>query len=136
MIELYTWATANGWKASSTLDELELPNIVRPIDITAGDQKAASYVAINPNGRIPAIVDGDADDFDVFESGAIMMYLTEKTRRLMPTDVKGRSEVIQWLTFQVGGLGPTQGQAHVFHRYLPERIPAAVERYQNDYVTP
>lgn len=132
MIDLYTWATPNGWKASVTLEELELPYNLNPIDITSGAQKAPEYVAINPNGRIPAIVDRDNDDFAIFESGAIMLYLAEKTGRLLPTDVKGRSEAIQWLMFQMGGLGPMQGQAHVFHRYFPEKIPAAIKRYQNE----
>lgn len=132
MIDLYTWATPNGWKVSTTLEELGLPYTVHPIDITANEQKEPAYVAINPNGRIPAIVDRDADDFAVFESGAIMLYLAEKTGRLLPADVKGRSQVIQWLMFQMGGLGPMQGQANVFHRYFPVKIPAAIERYQNE----
>ena len=131
-IDLYTWATPNGWKASATLEELELPYNLKPVDITTGVQKSPDYVAINPNGRIPAIVDHDAGGFAVFESGAIMLYLAEKTGRLIPADAKGRSEVIQWLMFQIGGLGPMQGQANVFHRYFPEKIPAAIERYQNE----
>lgn len=131
-IDLYTWTTPNGWKASATLEELEIPYAVKPIDITTGVQKEAPFVAINPNGRIPAIVDHSADDFAIFESGAIMIYLAEKAGRLLPTDVKGRSEVIQWLMFQMGGLGPMQGQANVFYRYFPEKIPAAIERYQNE----
>jgi len=131
-IDLYTWATPNGWKASATLEEMELPYNLKPIDITAGDQKAAAYVAINPNGRIPAIVDHEADGFAVFESGAIMLYLAEKTGLLLPTDAKGRSKVIQWLMFQMGGLGPMQGQANVFYRYFDENIPAAIARYQNE----
>ena len=131
-IDLYTWATPNGWKASATLEELELPYNLKPIDITTGDQKAPEYVAINPNGRIPAIVDHAADGFAVFESGAIMLYLAEKTGRLLPTDAKGRSQVIQWLMFQMGGLGRMQGQANVFYRYFPETIPPAIERYQNE----
>ena len=132
MIDLYTWATPNGWKAAVTLEELELPYTVHPIDISSGAQKEPAYTAINPNGRIPAIVDRDNGDFAVFESGAIMVYLAEKTGRLMPTDAKGRSEVLQWLMFQMGGLGPMQGQANVFYRYFPEKIPAAIERYQNE----
>jgi len=132
MIDLYTWTTPNGWKASATLEELGLAYEVKPIDITSGIQKEAAYTAINPNGRIPAIVDRNNGDFAVFESGAIMMYLAEKTGRLMPTDSKGRSEVIQWLMFQMGGLGPMQGQANVFYRYFPEKLPSAIERYQNE----
>jgi len=132
MIDLYTWGTPNGWKASVTLEELALPYTVKPIDITKGDQKQPDYLAINPNGRIPAIVDHDNDGFAVFESGAIMIYLAEKTGQLMPTDVKGRSQVIQWLMFQMGGVGPMQGQANVFYRYFPEKLPAAIERYQKE----
>lgn len=132
MIDLYTWVTPNGWKASATLEELGLDYTVKPIDITTGIQKSPDYLAINPNGRIPAIVDHDEDGFTIFESGAIMMHLAEKTGKLLPTDVKGRSEVLQWLMFQMGGLGPMQGQANVFHRYFPERIPAAIDRYQNE----
>ena len=132
MIDLYTWATPNGWKASSTLEELGLEYNVHPIDITTGVQKEAEYTAINPNGRIPAIIDRDNDDFAVFESGAIQIYLAEKTGKLLPTDDKGRSRVIQWLMFQMGGLGPMQGQANVFFRYFSETIPAAIERYQNE----
>ena len=132
MIDLYTWATPNGWKASVTLEELELPYKVKAIDITTGIQKSPEYLAINPNGRIPAIIDHDNDDFAIFESGAIMLYLAEKTGRLLPTDAKRRSEVIQWLMFQIGGLGPMQGQAHVFYRYFQDQIPAAIERYQNE----
>ena len=132
MIDLYTWTTPNGWKAAVTLEELEFPYNVKPIDITTSIQKSPEYVAINPNGRIPTIIDRDNDDFTIFESGAIMLYLAEKAGSLLPTDAKRRSEVIQWLMFQIGGLGPMQGQAHVFYRYFPEKIPAAIERYQNE----
>jgi len=132
MIDLYTWTTPNGWKAAVTLEELALPYNVQPVDITTGIQKSPEYLAINPNGRIPAIIDRDNDDFTVFESGAIMLYLAEKAGGLLPSDARRRSEVIQWLMFQIGGLGPMQGQAHVFLRYFPENIPAAIERYQNE----
>lgn len=132
MIDLYTAPTPNGWKASITLEELEIPYDVKIVNLMAGEQKEPAFVAINPNGRIPAIVDRDADDFAVFESGAIMVYLAEKTGRLLPTDAKGRSRVLQWLMFQMGGVGPMMGQANVFHRYFPEKIPAAIERYQNE----
>lgn len=132
MIDLYTWTTPNGWKASATLEELGLDYTVKPIDITTNIQKGPEFLAINPNGRIPAIVDHDADDFIVFESGAIMIYLAEKTGKLLPSDAKGRSQVLQWLMFQMGGLGPMQGQANVFYRYFPEKIPAAIDRYQNE----
>ena len=131
-IDLYTWATPNGWKASATLEELEIPYNLKPIDITTGIQKDPSYTAINPNGRIPAIVDHDEDGFAIFESGAIMIYLAEKAGRLLPADAKGRSEVIQWLMFQMGGLGPMQGQANMFYRYMDEKIPVAIDRYQNE----
>ena len=134
MIDLYTAPTPNGWKASITLEELEIPYQVQAIDLGKGEQKEPGFLAINPNGRIPAIVDRDADNFSVFESGAIMLYLAEKADdgRLLPQDVKGRSRVIQWLMFQMGGVGPMQGQANVFFRYFPEKIPAAIERYQNE----
>ena len=132
MIDLYTAATPNGWKASITLEELGVPYTVHPIALTEGAQKRPEYLRINPNGRIPTIVDRDADDFAVFESGAIMIYLAEKHDALMPSDPKGRSRVIQWLMFQMGGIGPMQGQANVFHRYAPEKIPYAIDRYQSE----
>ncbi|MGF1455460.1 MAG: glutathione S-transferase family protein [Alphaproteobacteria bacterium] len=132
MIDLYTWTTPNGYKASCTLEELGLDYETHPVDIGTNAQKEAWYLAINPNGRIPAIVDRDADDFAVFESGAIMVYLAEKAGALLPTDVKGRSSVIQWLMFQMGGVGPMQGQAHVFFRYFPEKIQPVIDRYQNE----
>ena len=131
MITLYTASTPNGWKASITLEELGLDYTVRPIDLTKGEQKEDWYAAICPNGRIPAIVDHD-DDFAVFETGAIMVYLAEKTGRLMPADAKGRSLVMQWLMFQMGGIGPMMGQANVFYRYAPEKIPFAIDRYQRE----
>jgi glutathione S-transferase len=131
MIELYTASTPNGWKASVTLEELGLEYETKAIDILSGTQKEDWFTAINPNGRIPAIIDKD-NDLSIFESGAIMIYLAEKTGKLMPTDVKGRSKVIQWLMFQMGGVGPMMGQANVFYRYFPEKIPAAIERYQNE----
>jgi GSH-dependent disulfide-bond oxidoreductase len=132
MIELFTAATPNGWKASITLEELALPYQVRRIDFDKREQKEPWYLKINPNGRIPAIVDHGNGDFAVFESGALMIYLAEKTGKLLPTDVKGRSLVIQWLMFQMGGIGPMMGQANVFYRYAPERIPYAIERYQRE----
>lgn len=132
MIDLYTWATPNGWKVSATLEELGLPYTVHPIDIMNGAQKDPDYVAINPNARIPTIIDRENDNFTIFESGAIMMYLAEKTGQLIPDDAKGRNEVLQWIMFQIGGLGPMQGQAHVFYRYFPEKIPSAIERYQHE----
>ncbi|MCP3986291.1 MAG: glutathione S-transferase [bacterium] len=134
MIDLYTSPTPNGWKASITLEELELPYEVHAIDLSANQQKDPVFLEINPNGRIPAIVDREAGDFPVFESGAIMLYLAEKVGdgRLLPTDPKGRSQVVQWLMFQMGGVGPMQGQANVFFRYFPEKLPAAIARYQNE----
>jgi glutathione S-transferase len=132
MIELFTAATPNGWKASITLEELGLPYKVRRIDFDKKEQKEPWYLKINPNGRIPTIVDHDNGGFAVFESGALMVYLAEKAGRLLPTDVKGRSLVIQWLMFQMGGIGPMMGQANVFYRYAPERIPYAIDRYQRE----
>jgi glutathione S-transferase len=132
MIDLYTAETPNGWKISITLEELGLPYTVHALKLSKNEQKAPWYLKINPNGRIPAIVDRENDDFAVFESGAIMIYLAEKTGRLMPQDVKGRSRVIQWLMFQMGGIGPMMGQANVFYRYAPEKIPYAIERYQRE----
>jgi GSH-dependent disulfide-bond oxidoreductase len=132
MIDLYTAATPNGHKASVALEELGLPYTVHPINLASNEQKQTWFLAINPNGRIPAIIDRDASDFAVFESGAILIYLAEKTGRLMPSDAKGRSRVIQWLMFQMGGVGPMMGQANVFFRYFPEKIQPAIDRYQNE----
>ncbi len=132
MIDLYTASTPNGWKASVTLEELGLPYDVHAISFSAKDQKQDWFLKINPNGRIPAIVDRAEDNFAVFESGAIMIYLAEKTGRLMPSDKKGRSRVIQWLMFQMGGIGPMMGQANVFFRYWHEVYQPAIDRYQNE----
>ncbi len=132
MIDLYTAPTPNGHKVSITLEELAIPYEVHIINLLAGDQKKPDYVKLNPNGRIPTIVDRDEGDFAVFESGAIMIYLAEKAGRLVPTDRKGRSRVIQWLMFQMGGIGPMMGQANVFYRYFPEKIQPAIDRYQNE----
>ncbi|GMU02704.1 glutathione S-transferase N-terminal domain-containing protein [Corallococcus caeni] len=132
MIDLYTWGTPNGFKVSVALEELALPYTVHALDISTGVQKQPAFLAINPNGRIPAIVDRAEGDFAVFESGAILIYLAEKTGRLMPTDAKGRSRVIQWLMFQMAGVGPMQGQANVFFRYFPEKLQPAIDRYQNE----
>ncbi|MBR9829283.1 MAG: glutathione S-transferase [Oceanospirillales bacterium] len=132
MIELYTAATPNGHKISIALEELGLEYRVHALDLSAQEQKTAEFLAINPNGRIPAIIDRDNDDVAVFESGAILIYLAEKTGRLLPTDLKARSRTLQWLMFQMGGVGPMLGQANVFYRYFPEKIPAAIERYQHE----
>ena len=132
MIDLYTAATPNGWKVSIALEELALPYTVHPIDLTALEQKRPEFLALNPNGRIPVIVDRDAGDLVIFESGAILIHLAEKTGKLLPTDLKGRMAALQWLMFQMGGVGPMMGQANVFFRYFPEKIPPAIERYQNE----
>ncbi len=132
MIDLYTAPTPNGHKASVTIEELDLPYAAHAVDLSRNEQKEEWFLALNPNGRIPVIVDRDADDFAVFETGAIMVYLAEKTGRLLPTDVKGRSETMQWLMFQMGGVGPMMGQANVFYRYFPEKLPAAIDRYQHE----
>ena len=132
MIELFAAATPNGWKAAITLEDLGLPYKVRPISFDKREQKEPWYLKINPNGRIPTIIDHDNDGFVIFESSAILIYLAEKAGALLPTDVKGRSLVIQWLMFQTGGLGPMMGQANVFYRYAPERIPYAIDRYHRE----
>lgn len=132
MIDLYTASTPNGWKVSVALEELELPYEVHRISLSKGQQKSPEYVALNPNGRIPTIVDRSAGNFPVFESGAILVYLAEKTGKLMPADAKGRSTVLQWLMFQMGGIGPMMGQANVFYRYFPEKIQPVIDRYQKE----
>ncbi|MBF7729061.1 glutathione S-transferase N-terminal domain-containing protein [Pseudomonas sp. N040] len=132
MIELFSAATPNGHKVSIALEELGLPYSLRELKLLEGEQKQDWFLAINPNGRIPAIIDHDEDDFVVFESGAILMYLAEKTGQLLPGDIKGRSRVVQWLMFQMGGLGPMMGQANAFYRYMPEKIQPAIERFQNE----
>lgn len=129
MIQLYTSPTPNGYKVSVALEEMALPYDVHTVDLTKGVQKSPRFLAMNPNGRIPVIVD---DGFAVFESGAILIYLAEKTGLLLPSDAKGRSRVIQWLMFQMGGIGPMMGQANVFYRYFPERIQPAIDRYHGE----
>jgi len=132
MIDLYTAATPNGHKISIALEELGLPYTVHALDLSKLEQRRPEFLKISFNGRIPAIVDRELDDFAVFESGAILVYLAEKTGRLMPSDTKGRSLVMQWLMFQMGGIGPMMGQANVFFRYLPEKIPLAIDRYHGE----
>ena len=132
MITLYTSATPNGWKASIALEEMGLDYKVHQIHMDKQEQKEDWYLKLNPNGRIPTIVDHDNDDFAVFESGAILIYLAEKSGQFLPSDVNGRSQVIQWLMFQMGGVGPMMGQANVFYRYAPEKIPYAIDRYQRE----
>ena len=131
MIELYTSPTPNGYKTSVTLEELELPYNVHVINLQKQDQKKPEFLKMNPNGRIPVIVDTE-ENITIFESGAQLIYLAEKTGKLMPTDINGRSLVIQWLMFQMSGIGPMMGQANVFFRYFPEKIQPAIDRYQNE----
>jgi glutathione S-transferase len=132
MIDLYTSTTPNGRKVSIMLEETGVPYITKHLKLGKMEQKEDWYMELNPNGRIPTIVDHDNDDFAVFESGAILIYLAEKTGMFLPTDVKGRSTVIQWLMFQKAGIGPMQGQANVFYRYAPEKIEYAIRRYQKE----
>ena len=132
MIDLYTSPTPNGHKASVTLEELGLAYETQAIDLSKNVQKEAWFLAINPNGRIPAIVDRDLGNLAVFESGAIMIHLAEKSGRLLPSAAAGRARVLSWLMFQMGGIGPMMGQANVFSRYFPEKIQAAIDRYQNE----
>jgi GST-like protein len=132
MIDLYSWGTPNGRKVSIMLEEVGLPYAVHKVDIGKGDQFKPEFVAINPNSKIPAIVDSDGPDgkpISVFESGAILIYLAEKTGKLLPTAPRPRSEVLQWLMFQMGGVGPMFGQNHHFRRFAPEKIPYGIERY-------
>jgi len=131
MIDLYTWTTPNGRKASIMLEETGLPYRVHPINLGQGDQLTDMFRAINPNQRIPAIVDHDLADgpLTVFESGAILIYLAEKTKRFLPTEVRARSRAMQWLMFQMSGIGPMLGQANHFASQAPEKIPYAIQRY-------
>lgn len=131
-LTLYTAPTPNGWKVSVALAELNLPYEVVAINLLANDQKQPDFLALNPNGRIPVLVDHDADELVIFESGAILIYLAEKTGKLLPQDPRERMAALQWLMFQMGGIGPMMGQANVFSRYLPEKIPVAIDRYQNE----
>jgi glutathione S-transferase len=132
MIDLYTWTTPNGRKVSIALEEMGLPYDTHPIELKTGAQKSPAFLKINPNGRIPAIVDRDEGDFAVFESGAILIYLAEKSGLFLPSEKKARSVVLQWLMWQMGGLGPMHGQANVFFRYFPEKIPSVIARYQGE----
>lgn len=132
MIDLYTAATPNGHKVSIVLEELGMPYTVHALSFDKKEQKTPEFLKINPNGRIPAIVDRANGDFAVFESGAILLYLAELSGQLLPKDPKGRSLVIQWLMFQMGGVGPMQGQANVFFRYFPEKLQGAIDRYQHE----
>jgi len=132
MLELFTSETPNGWKVTILLEELGVPYKVTPVSLTNQEQKTPEFLAMNPNGKIPVLVDHDADGFAVFESGAILMYLAEKFGRFLPADAKGRSRALQWVMWQVAGLGPMMGQATVFNRYFPEKIPAVIERYTRE----
>ena len=133
MIELYTSPTPNGYKTSVALEELEVPYNVHFINLMSGDQKKPEFLKLNPNGRIPVIVDTDNDNLAIMESGAQLIYLAEKAGKLLPSETNARSKVIQWLMFQMGGIGPMMGQANVFFRYWPgDAIQPAIDRYQNE----
>jgi len=133
VIDLYYWPTPNGHKITIALEELGLPYRIKPVDINRGEQYQPDYLRISPNNRIPAIVDNEPEDrggpLSIFESGAILTYLAEKTGRLLPSTARGRAEVMQWVFWQVGGLGPMAGQNHHFVQYAPEKIPYAIDRY-------
>lgn len=135
MIDLYTWPTPNGQKIHIMLEEIELPYSVHPVDITEGAQFEPEFLAISPNNKVPVIVDDEGptvEPYAVFETGAILLYLADKTGKLIPPDTAGRYEVIQWLMFQSSGIGPMFGQAQHFHRYAPENLPYGVERYTKE----
>ena len=135
MIELHTWDTPNGRKISVALEEMGLPYTVKTVNITKDEQFEPAFLAISPNNRIPAIVDPEGPDgkpISVFESGAILIYLAEKTGRFLPKDARGRIAVLEWLMWQMGGFGPMLGQTHHFRIYAPEKVPYAIERYTNE----
>ena len=136
MIDLHYWPTPNGHKITLFLEEAGLPYTVHPVDIGAGDQFKPEFLKISPNNKMPAIVDRDPQDggapISVFESGAILAYLANKTGRFVPLDTRGRTEVSQWLHWQIGGLGPMTGQYGHFHVYAPEDLPYAKDRYQRE----
>ncbi|MDP3083841.1 MAG: glutathione S-transferase N-terminal domain-containing protein, partial [Rubrivivax sp.] len=135
MIEVYSWATPNGHKVHIMLEECGLPYRVVPVDIGAGEQFQSDFLAISPNNKIPAIVDPEGPDgapISLFESGAILLYLAGKTGKFLPTDTRGKYKTLEWLMFQMGGVGPMLGQAHHFRVYAPEKIAYAVERYTNE----
>ena len=135
MIEVYSWATPNGHKVHIMLEECGLPYHVHAVDIGSGEQFAPEFLAISPNNKIPALVDPDGPDgqpISLFESGAILLYLAAKTGRFIPTDIRGRYEVLQWLMFQMASVGPMLGQAHHFRVYAPQKLPYAVDRYTNE----
>jgi len=135
MIRVYSWATPNGHKVHIMLEECALPYTVEAVDIGSGDQFKPDFLAISPNNKIPALVDSDGPDgkpISLFESGAILLYLAGKTGRFMPADTRGKYDMLQWLMFQMGGVGPLLGQAHHFRNYAPEKLPYAIERYTNE----
>ena len=135
MIEVYSWATPNGHKIHIMLEECGLAYRAIPVDIGAGDQFAPEFLKISPNNKIPVIVDADGPDgqpISIFESGAILLYLAAKTGRFLPKDLRGKYETMEWLMFQMGGVGPMLGQAHHFRIYAPEKIPYAIDRYSNE----
>ena len=135
MIEVYSWATPNGHKIHIMLEECGLAYRAIPVDIGAGDQFAPEFLRISPNNKIPVIVDADGPDgqpISIFESGAILLYLAAKTGRFLPKDLRGKYETMEWLMFQMGGVGPMLGQAHHFRIYAPEKIPYAIDRYSNE----
>jgi GST-like protein len=135
MIDVYSWATPNGHKVHIMLEECGLAYRVHAVDIGAGDQFAPDFLAISPNNKIPAITDSDGPDgrpISLFESGAILLYLAGKSGRFLPADVRGRYEVLQWLMFQMGSIGPMLGQTHHFRIYAPEKLDYAVDRYTNE----
>ena len=132
MIDFYTAPTPNGWKVAIALEEMELPYTPHVLNLSERTQHEEWFLAMNPNGRIPVIVDRDVDGLTIFETGAIMLYLAEKSGRFMPTSLKGRHAAMQWLMFQMSGIGPMQGQAVAFERYFPEDVPAARKRYHNE----
>ena len=136
MIDFYYWTTPNGHKVTMFLEEAGLGYKIIPVNISVGDQFKSEFLAVAPNNRIPAIVDhapaGGAGPIPIFESGAILLYLAEKTGRFIPEDVRGRADVLQWLFWQMGGLGPMAGQNHHFKQYAPEKLPYAIDRYVNE----
>ena len=136
MIDLYYWTTPNGHKITLFLEEVGIPYTIHPVNLGRGDQFKPEFLAISPNNRIPAIVDQDPGDggapVSVFESGAILLYLAEKTGKFLPRDLRGRIAVLEWLFWQVGGLGPMAGQNHHFKQYAPEKLSYAIERYVNE----
>jgi len=135
MIDLYTWSTPNGHKAQIMLEETGLEYTLHPVNLSEGEQHASEYLAINPNGKIPAIIDHDGpggESLPIFESGAILLYLAEKSGRFLTADPQPRWQVISWLMFQMGGVGPFLGQAGYFRNLAPEPIPAAIERFTRE----